>query len=372
MSPAPRHLLVVGASGVIGAAAVEHFGRMPGWRVSALSRRRPVVDEGCTFDHVAVDLADRDDCARCVAALPPITHMIYAAVRETPGLVQGWQDVELIAANGRMFANILDPVAASGSLQHLSLVQGAKAYGGHVGPVVVPMREDGPRHPHANFYWLHEDHANARAREAGFAVTIFRPQVLLGSAPGAAMNPVAAIGAYAALCRELGRPFAYPGAGNGFMEMVDAGLLAEAFVWAVEAAAAAHQTVNVTNGDVMVLAHAWPALAGWLALAADGEPPPTLAGFFAEEASQVAWSRLAERHGLRIRSLDALLGQSHHYLDLLLGQRIAAKAVPVVMSTIKIRQLGFGACRDSLTSLRHWLGRMADLKLLPPLHDDWR
>jgi hypothetical protein len=53
----------------------------------------------------------------------------------------------------------------------------------------------------------------------GFAVTIFRPQVLLGDAPGVAMNPVLPI--------------------TAFWEMTDAPLLADAFAWAFETLASA-------------------------------------------------------------------------------------------------------------------------------------
>ena len=360
------HILIAGASGVIGAAALEHFSRTPGWSVSALSRRRPFVGDDCAFAHVAADLGDAEGCRRAVAALPPVTHLVYAAAMEAPGLVSGWSDPALIAANGAMFAHILDPLAASGNLRHVSLLQGTKAYGPHRHDVEVPCREDRPRDDHANFYWLHEDHARLRASETGFAFTIWRPQVLFGAAPGAAMNPVAAIGAYAALCRELGRPFAFPGAPEALWEVTDAALLARAFEWAANAHAAAGQTFNITNGDVFVPAHAWPHVARHLAVETGGEPPPSLAAFFAEAEVQDAWTRLAQRHGLRIASLAPLLGQSHCYLDLLLGARIAAKPVPVLLSTIKLRQAGFGCCRDSLEGMLGWLERMAELNLLPP------
>jgi nucleoside-diphosphate-sugar epimerase len=360
-----NHMLVVGASGVIGAGAIEHFCRR-GWTVTALSRRPPVVPDDCRFDAVATDLADARACRDTIAALRPVTHMIYAAVKETTGLVSGWSDTGLMAENGRMFANILDPVAASGHLQHLSLLQGAKAYGAHRHPVTTPAKEDRPRDDHPNFYWLHEDHAGLRAAEAGFALTIFRPQILLGSAPGAAMNPVAAIGAYAALCREMGLPFAYPGSAPTLWELVDTGLLAEAFAWAIEEPRAHGQTYNITNGDGFVLKHAWPELAASLGLIAGGQAPRSLPAFFAQPDAIAAWDRLKRRHGLRSPDLPALLGESHNYLDLLLGTRIADKTVPVLLSTIKIRQAGFAPCRDSLASLVRWLRQMAALRLLPP------
>jgi nucleoside-diphosphate-sugar epimerase len=262
-------VLIAGASGVIGAGAVEHFGRLPGWRVFALSRRAPVVLAGCAFTHVPVDLDDAAACDSALAGLPPITHLVYAAVKEAPGLAAGWRDPDLMAANLRMFAHLLQPLAASGRLRHVSLMQGAKAYGAHVHPVEVPLRENAPRDPHANFYWLHEDllRATSASASAGFTFTIWRPQVLLGSAPGAAMNPVAAIGAYVAICRERGLPFALPGKSEALLELVDTDLLAAALAWAADAPAAAGQTFNITNGDVFVLRHAWPKLAGALGIA---------------------------------------------------------------------------------------------------------
>jgi len=361
-----NHLLVVGASGVIGTGAIERFGSHDGWRVTGLSRRPPIVADDCRFDMVATDLTDPQDCRAAIAALPPVTHMIYAAVKEARGLVSGWRDDELMAENGRMFANILDPVVETGSLRHLSLLQGAKAYGAHRHPVSTPAKEDRPRDDHPNFYWLHADHARRRAAETGFALTIFRPQVLLGSAPGAAMNPVTALGAYAALCHEMGLPFAYPGAGPALWEFVDTGLLAEAFVWAAQDTGAHGQTYNITNGDAFVLQHAWPDLAAALSLTDGGRSPRSLAPFFEQPETILAWQQLSARHGLRIPNLATLLGESHHYLDLLLSARIAEKAVPVLLSTIKIRQAGFTPCRDSFLSLVHWLDRLVALRILPP------
>ncbi len=360
-----QHVLVAGASGVIGLAAVERFARLPGWGVTALSRREPCVTSGTDFRHVSADLRDREACALLVKALPPITHVVYAAVSEAPGLVSGWRDSNLIAENGRMLRNLLTPLAATGSLQHVSVMQGGKAYGAHVHPVTVPLRESLPRDDHENFYWLHEDATRELAARHGFTFTIWRPQILLGKAPGAAMNPVAAIGAYAALCRELGLAFALPGESEALWEMVDADLLAEALSWAALSPEAAGETFNITNGDVFVLRHAWPALAASLGLEGKGTAPESFAALFASTQAQHAWREIAARENLRLNNLNDLLGQSHHYLDLLTGRRIAAKETPMLVSTIKLRKAAFTNCEDSLTSLVQQLGHMVDLKLLP-------
>ncbi len=366
--------MIAGASGVIGAAALSAFSRAGGWHVTALSRRRPVVPQDCVFDHVSADLTDADACASSVAELPAVTHLVYAAVAEAPGLASGWQDAALIEQNGQMFRNLLGPLAARSDLQHVSILQGGKAYGAHLHPVTVPLRESSPRDQHANFYWLHEDFTREQAARYHFAFTIWRPQVLLGSAPGAAMNPVAGIGAFAAICRERGLPFALPGDAVSLWEMVDADLFADALVWSASTEAAAGETFNFTNGDICALRHAWPDLAAALALDDGGEAPESFTAFFADPQNREAWHGIAAREGLLLDDLDALLGQSHSYLDILNSGRVADKAVPMVVSTIRLRQAGFGQCIDSLVSLRRQLSAMVGLRLLPrscdPQHAD--
>jgi hypothetical protein len=160
-------------------------------------------------------------------------------------------------------------------------------------------------------------------------------------------------------------PFALPGEAESLWEAVDADLFAQALRWAATSEAAAGETFNFTNGDMFVLRHAWPELATALQLDCNGHAPASFAAFFAEPESRSAWRAIAERDNLLLGDLDALLGQSHHYLDILTSARIAGKAVPMVVSTIRIRQAGFGQCIDSLISLRRQLAAMANLRLLP-------
>ena len=80
MSAGAKTMLVVGASGVIGRAALEHFGRLPDWDVIGVSRRVPQGVDGATL--VSLDLLDGDRCADTFAALPAVSHVIYAALSE--------------------------------------------------------------------------------------------------------------------------------------------------------------------------------------------------------------------------------------------------------------------------------------------------
>jgi nucleoside-diphosphate-sugar epimerase len=70
------------------------------------------------------------------------------------------------------------------------------------------------------------------------------------------MNLISVIAVYAALSRELGLPFRFPGPESVYRalyQVTSADLLARATVWAGESPAAQNELFNVTNGDTSVL-----------------------------------------------------------------------------------------------------------------------
>jgi nucleoside-diphosphate-sugar epimerase len=229
--------------------------------------------------------------------------------------------------------------------------------------IPIPARERAPRDPHENFYWLQEDYLKAKAAERGFRWTIFRPQIIAGAAWGAAMNPLLAFGAYAAIRREEGKTFAYPGGAIQVMELVDPRLLAHAFEWAAEAPAAANETFNATNGDVFAWREVWPAMADAFGMEQGPDEPLRLAEYLPARAE--IWDRVVARQGLRPLPLDRFLGESHHYADALLRTGIDLLSQPILVSTIKLRQAGFPDCYDTEDSLRYWIGEMVRRRLIP-------
>ena len=102
-------ILIVGASGVVGAAALNHFASLPDWNVIALSRR--FVNLPFLAQHVSVDLTDRKACEQAALGLSEVTHIFYAALYELPELVAGWQDPKQMAVNEAMLRNLLDALA---------------------------------------------------------------------------------------------------------------------------------------------------------------------------------------------------------------------------------------------------------------------
>lgn len=363
MGEALNTVLVAGATGVIGEAALAHFAAAPGWTPIAVSRRPPAGAAGVR--HLPLDLTDAAACRAACAELGAVTHVVYAAVAEKPGLVEGWRDVEQMRLNLRMLQNLMAPLSeAAPRLAHVTLLQGAKAYGAHVGHLApVPAREAAPRDPHENFYWLQEDYIRELAARRGFGWTIFRPGIVVGAAWGAAMNPLLPLGAYAALRREEGRPFSYPGGVLQISEIVGADLLAEAFAWAGTAEAARNETFNITNGDVFAWRDAWPALAEAFGVEVGPDEPMRLADYLSTRA--LLWEEIVRRDGLQPLRLGAFLGESHHYADVLLRKDAQTMGRPTLLSTIKLRQAGFVGCRDSVASVRRWIGELQAAKLLP-------
>lgn len=356
-------VLIAGASGVVGQAAVLHFEALGDWRVLAVSRRPPADGGSGRVRHVPLDLTDADACHVAIAELPPVTHVVYAALYEKPGLVAGWRDPDQMAVNRAMLRNLVEPLAARGGLRHASLLQGTKAYGVHIRPIAVPARERWPRHPHENFYWLQEDDLRAQCARHGFAMTILRPQVVFGDVTGVAMNLIPVIGAYAAICREEGRPFAFPGGPPYVLEAVDARLLARSLAWAAESPAAAGETFNVTNGDVFVWHNVWPAIAEALGVA-PGDPEPRSLGEWLP-AQAASWRRIVDRYGLRPTALPDLLGQSHHYADFCFAYGAKRPPPPALVSTIKLRQAGFADCIDTEDMFHDLIAALQERRVIP-------
>ncbi|UZG59937.1 SDR family oxidoreductase [Rhodococcus opacus] len=357
-------VLVVGASGVVGSAALDAF-LADGHEVVALSRRLPEIESKRPFQHLAVDLRDSAACRDSLGAFRgEITHVAFAALYEMPGLVAGWSDDEQMQINLAMLRNCLEPLIGTGSsLQHVSVMQGTKAYGFHLHPMPIPARERAPRDPHPNFYWLQEDWLHDAAVSSGFHYTILRPQMVVGGAYNAAMNVPPVLGAYAAICKEEGQPFGFPGGPSWVWEAADARLVADVLVWAADSPAARNQHFNVTNGDVFEWRNLWPAIADALGTEPGPDQPLCLGTWLPTKAD--AWDRVVKKRGLREVPLPELLGESHFCADLVFAHGATQPPPPAFISTIKLRQAGFTQFVDTEDTYRYWLGKLIERNIIP-------
>ncbi len=355
-----RTILVVGATGLLGRAAMLHFKDLPGWGVIGMSRRDPGVE---SVPYLPADLTSLASLERHKVALREVTHVFYAALYEMEDLIGGWRHQEQMGINDRMFRNLLATILdAAPKLAHINILQGTKAYGVHVEPMRAPAKERWPRHSHENFYWLQEDYLKEQQAGKDWSYTIWRPQAVFGYALGSPMNLIAAVGVYASICRELGEPCRYPGGVPITSEATDSRLLARAVEWAADSPAAADETFNITNGDVLLWPNLWPTVCDHFGVEEGGSQSQTLA----ETMSQMenAWAWIVAKHDLKPHTLAELVGASWQFLDR--AMRAGGGPVPPsLVSTIKIRQAGFVDCIDTEDSLRYWFSEMQRDRLLP-------
>lgn len=352
--------LVVGASGLVGSAAVVELASA-GWHVTAVSRRDPGAGPD-PYEHLPLDLRDEQHVARELGRRGPFDRVVYAAAYEKPGLVAGWADPEQMQVNLRMLTNLLSALRDRPP-RHVTLMQGTKAYGVHLHQIPLPARERHPRDDHENFYWLQEDHLKAYAEVTGTAWTVLRPVQIVGPAIGVAYNTPPVIGAYAAIARELGEPFAFPGNRTAPVQAVDVGLVARAVRWAAESERAWGEHFNLTNGEVFSWSELWPSFADVFSMTAAPPRRMSLARFLSEHDE--TWKRIVVRHGLRPLGLGDLLGQSHQYADYTFACGAETPPPPALVSTVKIKQAGFTEVRDTEVMFREALESLIARRLLP-------
>jgi nucleoside-diphosphate-sugar epimerase len=159
----PNKVLVTGASGLVGVAAIEKF-LSAGWEVIGVSRRKPELPSGRDVEFLSVDLRNEETARAAFEPLTDITHIAYTALHEKPELVAGWSSKEQIETNNAMLRNVVEPIVRTApNFQHISILQGTKIYGVHLHPIPIPARERDARKDHQNFFFDHE----AYVREMG-------------------------------------------------------------------------------------------------------------------------------------------------------------------------------------------------------------
>ncbi len=359
-------VLVAGASGLVGMAALKHFASLPDWDVIGVSRRRPAI-ELADHEFVAVDLLDPSACSKVFSEMGEITHVVYAALHEIPGLMPGWLDEEVIETNASMLRNLFEPLSDSATnLRHVSLLHGTKAYGFHHPSVGlqglrVPLKERDPIRPHRNFYFVQQQYLEEKQRGQRWGLTTFRPTVVYGDASGANMNPALALGVYAAILKESGEPLHYPfkSLEPRLVEAVDAELVARALAWAATAPIASGEAYNLTNGDVFVWSQAWAAIAEAMEMEVGEHRPMSFATELPKRANE--WAKIVERHGLRASSdVVQFVGyNSLVYCDAVVGAP-GRSGTTIINSTIHARQHGFHDCLDSEDMFRNIFTRLRE------------
>jgi nucleoside-diphosphate-sugar epimerase len=265
-----------------------------------------------------------------------------------------------------MLRNLLAATAVEKSVRHVALVTGLKHY---LGPFEAyakaqpdtPFSEDQARLPYENFYYVQEDILFEAAARDGFTWSVHRPHTLIGWALGNTMNMGVTLAVYAAICREVGRGFHFPGSleqWEAVTDVTDVGLLADHLVWAATTPAAANQALNIVNGDVFRWRRMWPRLAAALGVepvAFSGEPAP-LEQQMADAAD--VWPEIVRRHDLRDLNVASLASWWHTDADL-------GRTIETFTDMGRSRRLGFLGVRDSESSFTDLFARLRAERIVP-------
>ena len=345
-------VLVAGSNGLVGRHAAAAFAATPGWRVVTAG---PTAEAGVVDEHVTVNLLDPAEALEAVAVRPDVTHLVFGAHVDAPSAAARSE------ANVALLANTLAGFRQSRSLlQHVTLYQGAKAYGAHLGPYKIPAKESDPRVPVPSYLDDQADLLIESAASDGFHWTVLRPDTVIGYA-GHPDNLLMVLAAYASVCRARGLPLRFPGNEAQYRclaQVTDADLLGHASVWAAASEAAADDVFNVTNGDVFRWCDVWPRVAD--AFGIDVAPPAPFSLVEAMEGNADVWEWLVNQYDLVPTPWEAVA-------DWAFGDRVFQAGYDQLFSTVKVRQAGFAEALDSEQRFIHWFSWLAGAKVIPPL-----
>jgi nucleoside-diphosphate-sugar epimerase len=240
-----------------------------------------------------------------------------------------------------MLANVVNALEPVAPLEHVHAIHGSKYYGHQLGPVRMPMREDDPRAPGANFYFVQEDFLREASRGTKWTFTTTRPHAFCDPAIDHPRSLGLVLAVYATIQRELGLPLDFPGTPKAYelrTQFTDLGLLARAILWMATEPRCANQAFNVVNGDNPRWSELWARLAQWFGLRAGAARSMRLVEYVADKAP--VWDAIVAKHGLRPTQLDQLALWAY-------GDYQFSPQWDVHSDISKARALGFHEAMDS-------------------------
>ena len=352
-----RRALIVGVTGIQGGNLATRLVDN-GWEVFGMSRN-PGAD--ARFQPVAADLMDPQSVRDAVDGIDP-THVFFTAWTRKD------TEAENCEVNGAMLRNLLAAVSDTPSLSHVALTTGLKHYLGPFEAYALidpdtPFREDQDRLPYQNFYYDQEDILWEFAERAGFTWSVHRPHTVIGWAIGNAMNMGVTLAVYAAICRETGRPFVFPGSPeqyNAVTDVTDSRILASHLEWAATTPPAANEAFNIVNGDQFRWRRMWSIVAAGLGVEPaqyPGQPEPLV-----EQMADAApiWDRIVEKYDLVPNPVERLASWWHSDADL-------GRTIETFTDMTKSRMLGFTDYQPTAGSFLDLFDRLRADRVIPPL-----
>jgi hypothetical protein len=147
------------------------------------------------------------------------------------------------------------------------LQTGAKQYGSHMGPVLVPQFENDPRiGGEPNFYYPQEDRLFEYCSRHGAQWNVVRPSFIMGAVGDSQINYLYGLGIYAAIQAHLKQPIHFPASLESWTTISgQSSAFMNAYLeeWAVLDPKAGNQAFNAEDGSYFTWGRFWPLLAKW-------------------------------------------------------------------------------------------------------------
>jgi nucleoside-diphosphate-sugar epimerase len=351
--------LVIGVTGIVGNNLARHLVDIGDWQVYGVSRKP--ARGMAHVEPVELDVLDVDAVRKTLARLQA-THVFFSSWTRMA------TETENCRVNGAMVRNVLEAITGGPrqTVQHVALVTGTKNY---LGPFEMyaknkpetPFREDQPRLPIENFYYVQEDVVFEFAHRFGFSWSVHRPHTIVGYAVGNAMNIGVTLATYASVCRATGRPFVFPGSAmqwSALADVTDARLLAKHVAWAARTPAARNEAFNVANGDVFRWQRLWGVIAGYFSLQPAPYPAEPLPLQRQMADMGPAWDTLVAEHRLQPNKLAQLASPWHTDLDL-------GRPMECVNDMNKSRRFGFLQYQDTERSFLDLFDQLRHERIIP-------
>ncbi len=327
-----------------------------GWTVSGISRHKHDLPKG--VKHIAVDLTNDEAVTAALKRVKPTDVFITTWMRQAT-------EAENCRVNAGMVRNLLQAMIGK-KIKHAALVTGAKHY---MGPfeayaktkMVTPFREEMPRLPYQNFYYDQEDELFAASEKQGFSWSVHRPHTLIGYTVGNQMNMAATLGAYAAICKEAGRPFVFPGSPQQYeaaVDITDGRMIAKQLLWAATKPIARNNAFNIANGEVFRWNWLWPKIAAHLGVI-PGEYPGHAQPLEKQMAGmEEVWDKIVAKHDLQKNPLKTVASWWHSDADL-------GRVIENFNDMTKCRDMGFTAYQNTVRSFTDAFDKFRAAKVLP-------
>jgi hypothetical protein len=267
--------IVTGANGISGHHMLRILAQSPKrWsKIYCLSRWPPALPGGLPPNavHIALDFLKAPEEIGSVLKEKDlkadyIFFFSYIQVEPKPGSTLWSSAEEMRTVNAKLLSNFLEALPyADIKPQTIMLQTGAKNYGIHLGPTVVPQEETDPRVTlEPNFYYAQEDILWDYCKKYNINWTICMPSFIVGAVPDAAMNLCFPLAVYAAVTKHLGEKLAYPADLSAWEspQNQSSGML-NAYMqeWSVLTPAAKNQKFNTADDSAFTWGKFWPKLA---------------------------------------------------------------------------------------------------------------